>query len=79
MDYNRVVLDLNGQTREGFLKNAAKIFDVQPVNAAYHPQKKGTFGMYFSGQWYHLTANSSAMEVGYMEKATASFCCVSFT
>ena len=25
------------------------------------------------------TANSSAMEVGYMEKATASFCCVSFT
>ena len=76
MDYNRVVLDLNGQTREGFLKNAAKIFDVQPVNAAYHPQKKGTFGMYLSGQWYHLTAKADltkddpveGLDVAYLQR-----------
>ena len=76
MDYNRVVLDLNGQTREGFLKNAAKIFDVQPVNAAYHPQKKGTFGMYLSGQWYQLTAKADltkddpveGLDVAYLQR-----------
>ena len=76
MDYNRVVLDLNGQTREGFLENAAKIFDVQPVNAAYHPQKKGTFGMYLSGQWYHLTAKADltkddpveGLDVAYLQR-----------
>ena len=76
MDYNRVVLDLNGQTREGFLKNAVKIFDVQPVNAAYHPQKKGTFGMYLSGQWYHLTAKADltkddpveGLDVAYLQR-----------
>ena len=76
MDYNRVVLDLNGQTREGFLKNAAKIFDVQPVNAAYHPQKKGTFGMYLSSQWYQLTAKTEltkddpveGLDVAYLQR-----------
>lgn len=76
MDYNRVVLDLNGQTREGFLENATKIFDVQPVNAAYHPQKKGTFGMYLSGQWYHLTAKAEltkddpveGLDVAYLQR-----------
>ena len=76
MDYNRVVLDLNGQTKEGFLENAAKIFEVQPVKEAYHPQKKGTFGMYLSGQWYQLTAKAEltkddpveGLDVAYLQR-----------
>ncbi len=57
MDYNRVVKDLNGFTKEAFLEEVEKKFQVEEVGSTpYKPEKKGTFGMYLENSWYALTA-----------------------
>lgn len=57
MDYNRVVKDLNGYSREAFLTGLEKIFTVENKGVqAVKPAKKGQFGMYLEDQWYLLTA-----------------------
>ncbi len=59
MDYNRVVRDLNGYTREEFLEKASESFQVEKAaRTPYGPDRKGTFGMYLEGTWYALTAKS---------------------
>lgn len=56
-DYNRVVTDLNGYTFGQLLDMIKDRFDVTEIgNEAYHPQKKGEFGLYGSGTWYRLEA-----------------------
>jgi uncharacterized protein (DUF1015 family) len=56
LDYNRVVFDTNGLTRDGLLARIAADFDVEPQGAApYRPEQKGRFGMYLDGQWYRLS------------------------
>lgn len=50
-DYNRVVFDLNGNTKEEFLKKLEADFALSKINMA-KPSKKGTFTMYLDGQWY---------------------------
>ena len=65
MDYNRVVKDLNGLSKEEFLNNVGNSFFIEPVEAVesteendsakYKPAKKGTFGMYLENKWYQLT------------------------
>lgn len=56
MDYNRVVKDLNGRTEEEFMEEVRKVFDVREVGTeAYHPAKKGEFGMFLDDKWYCLT------------------------
>ena len=56
MDYNRTVKDLNGLSTESFFGKVRESFLVDMANEPVHPEKKGTFGMYIGGQWYHLTA-----------------------
>lgn len=57
MPYNRVVKDLNGNTKEEYLEKVSKIYDVKCVgNTAYAPAEKCKVGMYLDGQWYELTA-----------------------
>lgn len=55
MDYNRVVRDLNGLSTEEFLKETKKVFTVEPLERAAHPQKKGEITLFLSEQWYLLT------------------------
>lgn len=55
MDYNRVVRDLNGLSPEEFLKETKKVFTVEPLERAAHPQKKGEITLFLSEQWYLLT------------------------
>lgn len=57
MDYNRVVKDLNGMTKEAYLKALTKDFEVEEKGTdPVRPDRKGTFGMYLDNQWYLLTA-----------------------
>jgi uncharacterized protein (DUF1015 family) len=57
MDYNRVVKDLNGLTKDDLLKKIGEKFDVTPIGPeAYRPEKLHQFGMYIDGSWYQLTA-----------------------
>lgn len=57
MPYNRVVKDLNGLTKEEYLKACAKDFQVKLCGKeAFYPEQKCSFGMYLEGEWYLLTA-----------------------
>lgn len=57
MDYNRVVMDLNGLTKEEYLERVSGDFLVEEApEAPYHPGRKGQFGMFLDGTWYCLTA-----------------------
>ena len=58
MDYNRVVKDLNGCTKDEFIKTIEKDFTVTPFEGEgpYRPEEKHTFGMYVDKKWYKLTA-----------------------
>ncbi len=55
MDYNRVVKDLNGLTRNGFLEKVAERFRVK-VSADPRPGGPRHFGMYLHGKWCRLEA-----------------------
>ncbi len=59
MDYNRLVKDLNGRTPEQFIQALKKDFFVQATGLAT-PPKRHSFGMYFGGQWYTLTAKKGS-------------------
>lgn len=57
MPYNRVVQDLNGLSREEFLKKTEKYFVVtEKGRKAFSPEQKGQVGMYLDGSWYQLDA-----------------------
>lgn len=57
LDYNRIVFDLNGYTKEGFLEKISEGFQVEEApEAPYRPKRKGQYGMYLDGAWYRLTA-----------------------
>ncbi|MDR2239819.1 MAG: DUF1015 family protein [Zoogloeaceae bacterium] len=53
MDYNRVVKDLNGLSREDFLARLSERFGVSRTTRA-KPSRHGEFSLYLPGQWYRL-------------------------
>lgn len=56
MPYNRVVRDLNGLSKNEFLKAVGDKFVIEPKEKAVGPTSKCTFGMYLDQKWYLLTA-----------------------
>jgi len=54
LDYNRVVKDLNGLSKEVFLQKVQQAFDVRESDEPVKPGGNGEFGMYLQGQWYRL-------------------------
>lgn len=60
MDYNRVITDLNGLTKDEFLQKLAAKFDVKKIGSEiYHPIGHHNFAMYIDHTWYSLTAHSN--------------------
>jgi len=58
LDYNRVITDLNGLTKEEVLHKVKASFNVAEESAAVRPSTATEFGMYLDGQWYRLNINS---------------------
>jgi uncharacterized protein (DUF1015 family) len=58
LDYNRVVTDLNGLSRDELLAKISEAFAVSAEDAAVSPSDPGEFGMYLDGQWYRLKINA---------------------
>ncbi len=57
IDYNRVVKDLNGLSKEAFFQALEKDFEIQEKGKEiYHPCGLHNFSMYLEGVWYSLTA-----------------------
>lgn len=61
LDYNRVVKDLNGLDKNGFLDKLQLKFDVKEVGEMYKPTKTHDFGMYLEGKWYAVTAKKEVI------------------
>ncbi|MDE6139988.1 MAG: DUF1015 family protein [Alistipes sp.] len=57
IDYNRVVKDLNGLSKEQFMAAVAESFDIEPKGKEiYTPSGLHNFAMYIDGEWYSMTA-----------------------
>ena len=56
MDYNRVVKDLNGLTKDELINKLSEKFVVTESAEPVKPAKKHTFGMYVEQNWYLLEA-----------------------
>lgn len=63
MDYNRVVVDLNGNTEEEFLQKLNDKFIVEDKGTEmYKPAKLHNFSLYLGGKWYSLTAKEGTYD-----------------
>ena len=63
LDYNRVVHDLNGNTKEQFLEKLSKVFDIEEYkNGMCRPQEKHTAGMYLDKKWYLIKAKKGTFD-----------------
>ena len=55
LDYNRVVKDLGGLSREAFLARLGEKFAVSPSAVEVKPSTHGEFGLYMGRAWHRLT------------------------
>ena len=63
IDYNRVVKDLNGLTKEELLAKLEESFVVEcKGEEIYTPTALHNFSMYIDGQWYSLTAKEGTYD-----------------
>lgn len=63
LDYNRVVKDLNGRTKEAFLEEVSQKFDLVSVGKEqYKPKKQLEFGMFLDGEWFKLNAKEGSFD-----------------
>lgn len=61
MDYNRVVKDLAGMSKESFLERVSEKFDLEPAKEP-RPTQATHFGMYLDGGWYRLRAKPGTFD-----------------
>ena len=63
IDYNRVVKDLNGLSKEQFIAAVSESYDVQDMGTdIYKPTKLHEFSMYLDGHWYKMTAKPGTFD-----------------
>ncbi len=63
MDYNRVIRDLKGMSRDQFLTEISRYFTFETAKTSpYKPEEKHTFGLYLDGRWYKLTAKEGTFD-----------------
>jgi len=59
IDYNRVVKDLNGLSKEEFFDKLSSHFEISENGSEiYKPAKIHEFSIYIDGKWYKLTAKN---------------------
>ena len=59
LPYNRVVRDLNGQSKDEFLSDVKRVFEVSE-NGAPTAKAPGNWSMYLNNQWYGLSLPANA-------------------
>ncbi|RKM58969.1 DUF1015 domain-containing protein [Butyrivibrio sp. XB500-5] len=62
MDYNRVVKDLNGLSKDEFFDKLKEKFDLVKENEAVKPFKKGEFGLFIDDEWFRLSAHADILK-----------------
>jgi uncharacterized protein (DUF1015 family) len=66
LDYNRVVRDLNGHSKEEFLRRIGEKFDILEACCVANakPTAKNNFAMYLDHEWKILHAKKGTFDVG---------------
>lgn len=74
MDYNRVVKDLNGNSKEDFIAKVEEKFSVSAIDGegAYSPDAKHRYGMFLDGSWYALEAKEGSYDAAHPVKSLDS-------
>lgn len=72
LDYNRVITDLNGLSKEQLLDRIERNFKVTKEGKAVSPAKAGEFGMYMSKQWYRLNIDPKLIPADPVKKLDVS-------
>lgn len=63
IDYNRVVKDLNGLSKEEFLEKLSENFEIKDEGTEiYKPAKLHEFSMYLDGHWYSMKAHDGTYD-----------------
>ena len=63
IDYNRVVKDLNGLSKEQFIAALGKTYVVEDMGTEiYKPAKLHEHSMYLDGRWYKMTAKEGTYD-----------------
>ncbi|MGB9809718.1 MAG: DUF1015 family protein, partial [Caldanaerobacter sp.] len=63
MPYNRVVKDLNGYSKEEFIKKVEEKFFIDEIGKEpVEPEDRHIFGMYLEGKWYRLKAKEGTFD-----------------
>lgn len=63
MDYNRVVKDLNGLSKDELFDKIRQNFSIEKAASQFKPVKKGEVGMYIDGNWYKVNANPELLNI----------------
>lgn len=63
MDYNRLVVDLNGNSVSEFLDKVSEKFTIEKSDSKVSPSKKGEFGFYSEGNWYKLNIKPELVDL----------------
>lgn len=62
LEFNRIVKDLNGFSKEEFIDAVSKTYEVSKSDESFNPRKKDEIGMFIGGNWYSLIAKSSTFD-----------------
>lgn len=63
MDYNRVIRDTRGMSRDQLLTAISQSFTFEVAKTSpYKPEEKHSFGLYLDGRWYKLTAKEGTYD-----------------
>jgi len=71
-DYNRIVTDLNGLSKDKFIEKIKENFSCEKYSSPVKPAKPNEFGMYIDGQWYKLIINSELVSDDPVERLDVS-------
>lgn len=62
LEFNRIVKDLNGFSKEEFIDAVSKTYEVSKSDESFNPRKTDEIGMFIGGNWYSLIAKSSTFD-----------------
>ncbi|MDH5560633.1 MAG: DUF1015 family protein [Deltaproteobacteria bacterium] len=72
LDYNRVVKDLNGLSKDEFLLTLQKSFHLKPETKPVKPAKPGEFGLFIASGWYRFWLKEELSKSPQTEKLDVS-------
>ena len=62
MDYNRVVRDLNGLSKEDFFSRIEEKFELSKLSSQAKPLERHSFSMYIDKEWFSLKAKEGTFD-----------------